>query len=56
MFQSRTKHIKIDIHFIKEKVSNGTLDVKYISFTDQATYSRSIDQDADNLSKPMIVA
>ena len=41
-FHSRTKHIKLDVHFIREKVAAQCLKVQYIS---------SSEQTADNLTK-----
>ena len=35
VFNARKKHIKIDYHFIREKVINRDIHVKHISTTDQ---------------------
>ena len=35
MFHARIKHIKIDVHFIPEKVLPKELDVRYISTEEQ---------------------
>ncbi|XP_071683729.1 uncharacterized protein [Lolium perenne] len=35
VFQSRTKHIEIDFHFVRERVAKGELDVRFISTNDQ---------------------
>ncbi|GLT71533.1 hypothetical protein SLA2020_435440 [Shorea laevis] len=35
IFHARTKHIEIDVHFVREKVTNGALVVKFISSKDQ---------------------
>lgn len=35
VFHSRTKHIEVDIHFIRNKVATGLLEVKYVNITDQ---------------------
>ncbi|CAM8990456.1 unnamed protein product [Rhodiola kirilowii] len=43
VFHARTKHIEIDFHFVREKVAQGALDVRFISTKDQL---------ADVLTKP----
>ncbi|XP_026409959.1 uncharacterized protein LOC113305065 [Papaver somniferum] len=35
VFHGRTKHIKIDYHFIRERVQRGQLDVRFVSSQDQ---------------------
>ena len=40
----RIKHVEVDRHFIKEKVDEGSLDVRYIS---------TVEQTADILTKPL---
>ena len=30
IFHSKTKHIEVDIHFIREKVANKVLEVRYV--------------------------
>ena len=35
VFHARTKHIEIDFHFVREKVSAGALKVRFISSHDQ---------------------
>ena len=30
VFHTRTKHIKIDVHFVRERVENKELEVKYV--------------------------
>ena len=35
MFHARTKHIEIDFHFVREKVAQGALDVRFVSSEDQ---------------------
>ncbi|GKV21611.1 hypothetical protein SLEP1_g31573 [Rubroshorea leprosula] len=44
MFHARTKHIELDYHFVREKVTLGSLVMRYIS---------SIDQIADIFTKPL---
>jgi len=34
---ARTKHIEVDIHFIREKVTNRDIQLRYISTLDQIT-------------------
>jgi hypothetical protein len=41
---ARTKHIEIDLHFVRDKVASGSLHVKFISSKDQV---------ADALTKPL---
>jgi histone deacetylase 1/2 len=35
VFHARTKHIEIDFHFVRERVTAGELDVRFISSNDQ---------------------
>ena len=35
VFHQCTKHIEVDIHFVREKVAAGVLEVKYINTVDQ---------------------
>ncbi|CAM8954016.1 unnamed protein product [Rhodiola kirilowii] len=35
VFHARTKHIEINFHFVREKVAQGALDVRFISTNDQ---------------------
>jgi len=44
IFHSRTKHMEIDFHFVRDKVRAKTLSVRYVS---------SHDQVADALTKPL---
>lgn len=44
VYHSRTKHIELDVHFIRDKFLAKELDVKYIP---------SCDQNADILTKPL---
>ena len=30
VFHSRTKHIEIDVHFVREKVENGEVEIRYV--------------------------
>jgi hypothetical protein len=44
VFHARTKHIEIDFHFVRERVANGALQVKF--------FISSSDQLADVFTKP----
>ncbi|OIT19116.1 retrovirus-related pol polyprotein from transposon tnt 1-94, partial [Nicotiana attenuata] len=44
IFHSRTKHMEIDFHFVRDKVRAKSLSVRYVS---------SHDQVADALTKPL---
>lgn len=44
VYHARTKHIEIDVHFIRHQVLNKQLEVRYIP---------SYDQVADMLTKPL---
>ncbi|KAL0551843.1 hypothetical protein IC582_010932 [Cucumis melo] len=35
VFHARTKHIKIDVHFVRDHVLRGTIDVRYVPSADQ---------------------
>ena len=35
VFHARTKHIEIDFHFVRERVTAGALEVRFISSGDQ---------------------
>ena len=35
IFHARTKHIEIDYHFVRERVANKLLDIKFTSTKDQ---------------------
>jgi Reverse transcriptase (RNA-dependent DNA polymerase) len=43
-FHARTKHVEIDFHFVREKVADGTVTIRFIC---------SQDQIADALTKPL---
>jgi hypothetical protein len=38
IYHARTKHIEVDYHFIREKIINHDISVKYISTHDQIAY------------------
>jgi hypothetical protein len=44
VFHARTKHIEVDFHFVREKVTLGALEVRFVS---------SADQIADAFTKPV---
>jgi len=44
VFHARTKHVEVDFHFVREKVAQGKLSVKFISTNDQI---------ADVFTKPL---
>jgi hypothetical protein len=46
VFHARTKHIEIDYHFVRERVADNHLDIKFISTKDQI---------ADGFTKPLAV-
>ena len=46
IFHGRTKHIEIDVHFIREKVANNELEIRYVLTKDQVV---------DILTKPLTV-
>jgi hypothetical protein len=37
VFHARTKHIEVDLHFVRGKVALGALDVRFIASGDQLT-------------------
>ncbi len=45
MFHARTKHVEIDLHFVRDKVQSGGFTVKFISTKDQI---------ADIFTKPLV--
>jgi hypothetical protein len=46
VFHARTKHIEVDFHFVREKVAQGLLQIRFISTKDQV---------ADGFTKPIPV-
>ncbi|KAL6327702.1 hypothetical protein AAG906_022764 [Vitis piasezkii] len=51
-FHARTKHIEIDLHFIRDQVLHNKLPAIYSKYADQPIFSRSISQGDD---KPDVV-
>jgi histone deacetylase 1/2 len=47
IFHARTKHIEIDFHFVRERVAQKLLDIRFISIGDQLV---------DGFTKPMYEA
>lgn len=47
VFHARTKHIEIDFHFVRERVAQKLLDVRFVSSNDQL---------ADGFTKPIAAA
>jgi hypothetical protein len=48
VFHARTKHIEIDFYFVREKVSAGALQVRFISSADQIAdiFTKALPRDA----------
>ena len=46
VYHVRTKHIEIDVHFVRDKIFQGELDIRFVL---------SIDQIADLFTKPLSV-
>ena len=47
VFHSHTKHIEIDVHFVRERVENGEIEVRYIPTAYQITdiFTKSLAKD-----------
>jgi hypothetical protein len=59
MFHARTKHIEIDFHFVREKVSAGALKVRFISSRDQLAdiFTKALSRDVfDHLKYELCLA
>jgi len=37
VFHSCTKHIEIDVHFVREKMENGEIEIRYVPTSHQVT-------------------
>ena len=35
VYHSRTKHIGVDVHFVREKVENGEVEIRYVPTAEQ---------------------
>ena len=46
VFHARTKHIEVDYHFVRERVTKRLLDIRFVSSGDQV---------ADGFTKPLTV-
>ena len=46
VFHARTKHIEVDVHFIREKVAQKVVEVRYVPTTEQV---------ADMFTKPLTI-
>jgi histone deacetylase 1/2 len=46
VFHARTKHIEIDFHFVRERVAQKLLDIRYVHTGDPL---------ADGFTKPLVV-
>jgi hypothetical protein len=46
VFHGRTKHIEVDYHFVRERVSRKLLEIDFVSTRDQV---------ADSFTKPLAV-
>lgn len=46
VFRAKTKHIEVDYHFVRERVSQKLLDVEFVSSSDQV---------ADGFTKALLV-
>ena len=47
MFYAKTKHIEIDCHFVREKIANKQIKVRYVPTEQQV---------ADLITKPLVVS
>jgi hypothetical protein len=42
VFHARTKHIEIDYHFVRKRVAQKLLDIKFIASRDQVGFTKSL--------------
>ena len=37
IFHAKTKHIEVDVHFVREKIATNQLEIRYVSIEEQVT-------------------